>query len=66
MRGERKKIKRDRRGRRIGEEITILHLGHLEEMQRWKGGWDVAFPIMIACHHGTFNDNKNSITKYFM
>ena len=21
-------------------------------MQRWKGGWDAAFPIMIACHHG--------------
>ena len=52
-RGERKKIK-ERKGKewREGENWFILHLGQLEAMERWKGGWDVAFRIMIACHHG--------------
>lgn len=52
-RGERKKIKEIGEEKEWREGDNYLHLGHLEEMQRWKGGWDVAFHIMIACHHGT-------------
>lgn len=52
MRWERreKKIKRDRRGEEWRREncFTSWTFGRCKG-----GGWDVAFPIMIACHHGT-------------